>query len=80
MPADRDHRRCHHRERCPSRLHQDICRCLATALETACGTALAASTDVDLRLRDILLLNRRPDAVIYEAPLPDGAVLRARDS
>jgi Uma2 family endonuclease len=60
----------------PRRLHQDICRRLANALETACGTALAVSTDVDLRLRDIPLLNRRPDAVIYDASLPDDEVLR----
>ncbi len=58
------------------RLHQDICRRLANALETACGSALAVSTDVDLRLRDIPLLNRRPDAVAYDAALPDDAVLR----
>ena len=60
----------------PRRLHQAICRRLANALEAACGTALAVSTDVDLRLRDIPLLNRRPDAVIYDASLPDDAVLR----
>ncbi len=46
----------------PRRLHQDICRRLANALEAACGPALAISTDVDRRLRDIPLLNRRPDA------------------
>ena len=60
----------------PRRLHQDTCRRLANALETVCGPALAVSTDVDLRLRDIPLLNRRPDAVIYDAFLPDDAVLR----
>jgi Uma2 family endonuclease len=60
----------------PRRLHQDICRRLANALEAACGTALTVSTDVDLRLRDIPLLNRRPDVVIYEASLRDDAVLR----
>jgi Uma2 family endonuclease len=60
----------------PRRLHQDICRRLANALETACGPALAVSTDVDLRLRDIPLLNRGPDAVVYDASLPDDEVLR----
>src|SRR5215472_4500784 len=60
----------------PRRLHQDICRRLASALEAACRPALAVSTDVDLRLRDIPLLNRRPDVVIYDASLPDDAVLR----
>jgi Uma2 family endonuclease len=60
----------------PRRLHQDICRRLANALEASCGPDLAVSTDVDLRLRDIPLLNRRPDAVLYDASLPDEAVLR----
>jgi Uma2 family endonuclease len=60
----------------PRRLHQDICRRLANALEAACGATLTVSTDVDLRLRDIPLLNRRPDAVIYDASLPDDEVLR----
>jgi len=59
----------------PRRLHQDICRRLATALEAACGVALAVSTGVDLRLRDIPLLNRRPDAVVYDASLSDDTVL-----
>ena len=39
----------------PRRLHQDICRRLANALEAACGGAFAVSTDVDLRLRDVPL-------------------------
>ncbi len=60
----------------PCRLHQDICRRLANALETACGPALAVSTDIDLRLRDIPLLNRRLDVVVYDASLPDDALLR----
>ena len=60
----------------PRRLHQDICRRLANALEAASGPALQVSTDVDLRLRDVPLLNRRPDAVLYDASLPDDAVLR----
>jgi Uma2 family endonuclease len=60
----------------PRRLHQDICRRLANFLEAACGPALAVSIDVDLRLRDVPLLNRRPDAVVYDASLPDEAVLR----
>ena len=60
----------------PRRLHQDICRRLANELEAACKPGLAVSTDVDLRLRDVPLLNRRPDIVIYNAALPDDAVLR----
>jgi Uma2 family endonuclease len=60
----------------PRRLHQDICRRLANVLETAAGPGLAVTTDVDLRLRDVPLLNRRPDVVVYDASLPDDAVLR----
>jgi Uma2 family endonuclease len=63
----------------PRRLHQDIARRLANALEAARGPGLAVSTDVDLRLRDVPLLNRRPDVVVYDASLPDEAVLRPRD-
>ncbi len=62
----------------PRRLHQDIARRLATALEAACRPGLAVSTDVDLRLRDVPLLNRRPDAVVYDASLADDAALRPR--
>ena len=46
------------------------------ALQPRAGPAFAVSTDVDLRLRDIPLLNRRPDAVMYDASLPDDVVLR----
>ncbi|HXP18382.1 MAG TPA: Uma2 family endonuclease [Streptosporangiaceae bacterium] len=60
----------------PRRLNQDIARRLANVLEAVCRPALAVSTDVDLRLRDIPLLNRRPDAVVYDASLPDHDVLR----
>jgi Uma2 family endonuclease len=60
----------------PRRLHQVIGRRLANTLEAACGTGLAVATDVDLRLRDVPLLNRRPDIVVYDASLPDDAVLR----
>jgi Uma2 family endonuclease len=60
----------------PRRRHQDICRRLANALEPGCRPALAVSMDVDLRLRDVPLLNRRPDVVVYGASLPDDAVLR----
>jgi Uma2 family endonuclease len=63
----------------PRRLHQDIARRLANALEAACGPGLAVSTDVDLRLRDVPLLNRRPDVVVYDAALSDDAVLRPPD-
>ncbi|CAM3506690.1 Uma2 family endonuclease [Kibdelosporangium persicum] len=60
----------------PRRLHQLIARRLANVLEESCGTGLAVATDVDLRLRDIPLLNRRPDIVVYDSTLPDDALLR----
>jgi Uma2 family endonuclease len=62
----------------PRRSHQDICRRFANALEAASQPALAVSTDVDLRLRTSPLLNRRPDIVLYDASLPDDAILRPR--
>jgi Uma2 family endonuclease len=60
----------------PLRLHQNIGRRLANLLEAACGPQFEVSTDVDLRLRDIPLLNRHPDVVVYEPSLPYDAVLR----
>lgn len=63
----------------PSRWHQNVARRLANAIELACDPDLAVSTDVDLRLADVPLLNRRPDVVVYRAEVPDDAVLRPRD-
>jgi Uma2 family endonuclease len=60
----------------PSRLHQIIARRLANALEKPALPACAVATDVDLRMRDVPLLNRRPDVVVYDASLPLDAVLR----
>jgi Uma2 family endonuclease len=60
----------------PRRQHHDIRRRLTNELETVCPSGLAVSMDVDLRLRDVPLLNRRPDIVIYDASLPDEDVLR----
>jgi Uma2 family endonuclease len=37
------------------------------------------TTDVDLRLADVPLLNRRPDVVVYWAGVPDDQVLRPQD-
>ena len=59
-----------------SRTHQRIIRRLSRELESACGGDLAVEFDVDLRLRDVPLLNRRPDLVVYDADLPADAVLR----
>lgn len=63
----------------PTRRHQDITRRLANALEHACPPHLRVSIDVDLRLTDVPLLNRRPDVVVYQASLPDDEVLRPAD-
>ena len=63
----------------PRRLHQDIARHLANALEAASGPGHAVSLDVDLRLRDVPLLNRRPDVALYDASLRDDMALRPRD-
>ncbi|WP_376775122.1 Uma2 family endonuclease [Saccharopolyspora phatthalungensis] len=60
----------------PRRLHKIIARRLANELELAAGAELTVATDVDLRLRDVPLLNRRPDVVVYDSTLPDDAVLR----
>ncbi|SFS33505.1 Uma2 family endonuclease [Saccharopolyspora flava] len=60
----------------PRRLHQTIARRLANELEHAAGPEFAVDTDIDLRLRDVPLLNRRPDVVLYDATLPDDVVLR----
>jgi Uma2 family endonuclease len=61
----------------PRRSRQIFARRLANALEAVCGPHLEVSTDVDLRLRDVPLLNRRPDIVVYDSALPDEFMLRA---
>ncbi|MER7081408.1 Endonuclease, Uma2 family (restriction endonuclease fold) [Saccharopolyspora kobensis] len=58
------------------RLHQRIARRLAGELEQAAAPELTVDTGVDLRLRDVPLLNRRPDVVVYDSALPDDALLR----
>ncbi|MGW4524288.1 Uma2 family endonuclease [Amycolatopsis sp. NPDC004378] len=60
----------------PRRPHQIFARRLANVLEAASGPDLEVATDVDLRLRDVPLLNRRPDVVVYSSSLPGEAVLR----
>lgn len=60
----------------PLRPHQRVARRLANALEDAVNDGHAVDTDVDLRLRDVPLLNRRPDIVVYDASVPGHAVLR----
>jgi Uma2 family endonuclease len=58
------------------RSHQIIAHRLVSALESACGPDFAVAFDVDLRLRDIPLLNRRPDVVVYTSAISDDVVLR----
>ena len=60
----------------PRRHHQDITHGLTSALKAVASPQLRVSMDVDLRLRDVPLLNRRPDVVVYDASLPDDEVLR----
>lgn len=63
----------------PTRRHQDITFSLALALKRSCPADLRVSIDVDLRLADVPLLNRRPDVVVYRAGLPEDEVLRPAD-
>jgi Uma2 family endonuclease len=56
----------------PAPAHQTAGRRLANLIEREARTAmshghecLTINTDVDLRLRDVALLNRRPDVVLY---------------
>ncbi|MEV0086925.1 Uma2 family endonuclease [Saccharopolyspora sp. NPDC050642] len=60
----------------PTRRHQTVVRRVADELERSGGPEIAVATSVDLRLRDVPLLNRRPDIVVYDSALPDEAVLR----
>lgn len=61
----------------PRRTHQRTARRLANALEEALtSTQGAVEVDIDLRLRDVPLLVRRPDIVLYDASLADDEVLR----
>ncbi|GAB1514369.1 Uma2 family endonuclease [Actinophytocola sp. KF-1] len=60
----------------PRRAHQHIAHNLVTALKEIAPPGYTAVGDVDLRLRDVPLLNRRPDVVVYDAALPDDEPLR----
>jgi Uma2 family endonuclease len=60
----------------PRRSYQVIARRLANLIEAACGESFTVATDIDLRLRDIPLLNRRPDIVVFDALVPDNTPLR----
>lgn len=61
----------------PRREHQNIAYNLVPALKAATRPTFTALGDVDLRLRDVPLLNRRPDVVVYSKSLGANEVLRA---
>lgn len=68
----------------PSPAHQTAARRLANLMEGFARAAMSSghecltvNTDVDLRLRDLPLLNRRPDLALYRC-LADGEQLRAQ--
>jgi Uma2 family endonuclease len=60
----------------PTRWHQDVAFNFAAALKSACPPDLRVTLDVDLRLADVPLLNRRPDVVVYRADVAKDDVLR----
>jgi Uma2 family endonuclease len=67
----------------PSPAHQTAARRLANMIERYARAAMSrgddcftVNTDVDLRLRDVPLLNRRPDVILYRC-LEPGERLRA---
>src|SRR5689334_23586844 len=58
------------------RPHQRVAQRLVNLIDTACSPDYAAIMDVDLRLQDVPLHNRRPDIVVYRATLPSDEILR----
>ena len=60
--------------------HQDLAARLRSEIEQALrDTRWRVAMDVDLRLRDVPLLNRRPDLVVYDGAVDRSQVLRAED-
>ncbi|MCP3804525.1 Uma2 family endonuclease [Allokutzneria sp. A3M-2-11 16] len=60
----------------PRRSHQAVARGVANLLAANRSVAHSVVTNMDLRLREIPLLNRRPDVVVYDSRPPDDEVLR----
>ncbi|MCK9878646.1 Uma2 family endonuclease [Frankia sp. Ag45/Mut15] len=54
-----------------SKRHNRLIKILAVALEAAAGPDWNADFDVDVRLQDVPLTNRRPDVVVYRADTID---------
>jgi Uma2 family endonuclease len=59
-----------------SKRHNRLARILANALDAAAGAEWNADTDVDVRLQDVPLNNRRPDVTVYRADTIDLAPTR----
>lgn len=62
----------------PRRTHQLVADELRSVLQAAAKPRFVAVTDVDLRLRDVPLLIRKPDIVVFDSSLPDDVPLRPR--
>ncbi|WP_194916469.1 Uma2 family endonuclease [Catenulispora rubra] len=54
----------------PTPFHNDIGLHIANGVRAAGKPAWRTTVDVDLRLRDIPLLNRQPDVIVYAADTP----------
>ncbi|MDQ0986630.1 Uma2 family endonuclease [Streptomyces sp. V2I9] len=54
-----------------SKRHTRLARILANALDATAGPDWNADTDVDVRLHDVPLTNRRPDVIVYRAETID---------
>ena len=54
----------------PTAFHNDVARRIANGIEETGRPDWWATNDVDLRLRDIPLLNRQPDVIVYAADTP----------
>jgi Uma2 family endonuclease len=64
----------------PARRHQRLVPLIWSILEEAGQPTWVAATDVDLRMADEPLHNRRPDVVVYRADLSEEAILRPSDT
>jgi hypothetical protein len=53
-----------------SAYHNDLARAIANGLRSAGKPMWRVSCGVDLRLRDIPLLNRQPDVIVFSADIP----------
>ena len=61
----------------PSTRHNRVAKLVANGLEAAGQPMWLADLDFDVRLRDVPLLNRRPDVIVYRASALDVTPKRA---